>query len=88
VTVQTANGTADLSWIAPQTNEDGSPVNLTGFNIYKGSSAASLTKIASVGASTTTFTVNSLPAGTYYFAVTAVGGGESQKSNVESKTIY
>jgi hypothetical protein len=88
VTVQAANGTADLSWIAPQTNEDGSPVNLTGFNIYQGSSATSLSKIATVGASQTTYTANSLPAGTYYFAVTAVGGGESNKSNVESKTIF
>jgi hypothetical protein len=88
VTVEAANGTADLSWIAPQTNEDGSPVNLTGFNIYQGSSVTSLSKIATVGASTTTFTATNLPAGTQYFAVTAVGGGESQFSNVENKTIF
>jgi hypothetical protein len=90
VTVQAANGTADLSWIAPQTNEDGSPVTLTGFNIYQGSSATSLSKIATVGASTITFTATNLPAGTHFFAVTAVSdtGAESVFSNVESKTIF
>ncbi|MFQ5756754.1 MAG: fibronectin type III domain-containing protein [Acidiferrobacterales bacterium] len=88
VTVQAVNGTADLSWIPPTTNEDGSPVSLTGFNVYQGSSATSLSKIATVGATTTTYKVSNLPAGTHYFAVTAVGGGESQFSNVASKTIF
>ncbi len=88
VIVQNTTGTADLSWIPPTTNEDGSPLTLTGFNIYQGSSATSLSKIATVSVSQTTYTVNSLPAGTYYFAVTAVGAGESKKSNVESKTIF
>lgn len=88
VTVQAQTGTADLSWVPPTTNEDGSPATITAFNIYAGTSATSLLKIAIVDASQTTFTVNGLPVGTHYFAVTAVGGGESQFSNVESKTIF
>lgn len=90
VTVQAQTGTADLSWVPPTTNEDGSPATITAFNIYAGTSAGSLLKIATVGASQTTFTVNGLPAGTHYFAVTAVSdtGAESLFSNIESKTTF
>jgi hypothetical protein len=75
VTVQASNGTADLSWIAPTTNEDGSPLNLASFSIYHGTSPSNLQKIASVDI--------------HYFAVTAVSdvAKESALSNVESKTI-
>jgi trimeric autotransporter adhesin len=90
VTVLAANGTADLSWIAPTTNEDGSPLTLASFNVYKGTSPSNLQKITSVGAGQTAFTVTGLAAGTYYFAVTAVSntGAESTFSNVGNKTIF
>lgn len=90
VTVTAPNGTADLSWIAPTTNEDGSPLTVASFNIYMGSSPDSLKKIASVGAGQSTFTATGLAAGTHYFSVTAVSnpGAESTFSNIESKTIF
>jgi hypothetical protein len=92
VTVQgsTSNGTADLSWIAPTTNEDGSPLALASFNIYQGTSPSSLQKIDSVAAAQLTYTVNGLATGTHYFAVTAVSdtGAESTFSNVENKDIF
>jgi hypothetical protein len=90
VTVQAVSGTADLSWIAPTTNEDGSPLTLASFNIYSGTSPSTLQKIASVGSSQATFSVTGLAAGTYYFAVTAVSdtGAESTFSNIESKTVF
>jgi hypothetical protein len=88
VMVEAPSGTASLTWTPPSTNEDGTPVALTGFNIYAGSSATNLLKIGAVAASQTSFPVDYLSAGTYYFAVTAVGDtGESQFSNIESKTI-
>jgi hypothetical protein len=76
--------------MAPTTNEDGSPLTVASFNIYAGSSPASLQKIVSVGAGETTFTVTGLAAGTHYFAVTAVSttGAESTFSNIESKTSF
>jgi len=90
VTVLTPNGTADLSWVAPTTNEDGSPLALASFNIYRGASPSNLQKIGSVGAGQTTFTATGLAVGTHYFAVTAISdtGAESTFSNVESKTIF
>ncbi len=89
VTVQGATGTANLSWLPPVTNEDGTPVNLTGFKIYSGPSAGNLQQIATVGANETTYTAINLSSGTHYFAVTALGDiGDSAFSNIESKTIF
>ncbi|MEY4762398.1 MAG: hypothetical protein RLZZ200_2254 [Pseudomonadota bacterium] len=84
-------GSATLTWSAPSQNTDGSTlVDLTGYNVYYGTSPTSLTnKIVVANAGTTTYTVGSLPSGTYYFAVSAynVNGIESTPSNVGSKTI-
>jgi hypothetical protein len=89
IAVGGTGGTAELSWVPPTTNTDGSPVTLDSFNVYLGSSANSLEKIGSAGAAETTCSVVSLPVGTHHFAVTAVGtnGLESDFSNIETKTI-
>lgn len=87
---QVGTGTATLSWTPPSANEDGStPVNLNGFNVYLGNSQASLQPVANVSANATSYTVNSLPSGVFYFAITAVStsGMESVYSNVATKTI-
>jgi fibronectin type 3 domain-containing protein len=80
-----------LRWDAPTTNEDGSPVTLSGYKIYYGASSGSYTKstsVASTGATSVTYTL-SLSPGTYYFVVTAVStdGQESAYSNEASKTL-
>lgn len=84
-----ATGSAILSWTAPTTNEDGSALTLSGFNIYQGASSGNLQALATVDAVTLAYTVNNLASGMYYFAVTAVdvNGVESAYSNIESKTI-
>ena len=80
-----------LSWAAPTENTDGSALtNLAGFDIYYGSSAASLTQkisIASVGL--LTYVVPNLNSGTWYFEVVAVNaaGVQSGPSSVVSVTI-
>jgi hypothetical protein len=60
-----------------------------GFNVYTGISAESLQRAALVGAGEASYTVNHLPAGTIYFAVTAISsnGMESLYSNISSKTF-
>lgn len=86
-----ANGTATLSWSAPTDNSNGSPITgLAGYNIYYGTDPSNLTKSIDVsGASTTTYTVTGLTAGTYYFAVAAYNteGADSPLSNIGQKTI-
>lgn len=91
VSAPPAAGTATLSWVSPSQYTDGSPLpvgELSGFRIYKGTSASNLAVVAEVDSLTTSFAVQNLASGTHYFAVTALAGGaESAKSTVGSKTI-
>lgn len=86
-----AAGTATVSWEAPITNNDGTPLtDLAGYRIYYGSSPENLghsVQIKSIGLQT--YVVDDLQSGTWYFAVMAVAsnGSESNLSNIVSKTI-
>ena len=88
---QSANGSATVNWIPPTTNTDGSPLtDLTGYRIAYGQASNALNQSAPVsGATTTSFTVNNLVSGNWYFAVYAVNsqGAESDISNIGSKNI-
>jgi hypothetical protein len=89
--VQTSNGTAVVSWTPPTTNIDGTTLtDLNGFRIAYGNSSSNLDQSVSVtNAGLTSYTVNNLTSGQWYFAVFAVNsaGTESGISNVASKTI-
>jgi Putative Ig domain len=89
--LQNANGTATVNWTAPTTNTDGSSLtNLAGFRIAYGTSQTNLDRSVDIdNASLSTYTVNNLSSGTWYFAVYAVNssGVESDISNVGSKAI-
>jgi hypothetical protein len=91
VTPAARTGAVTLSWLAPTTNTNGSPVTqLSGYTIYYGTSPSALTQSVVVnGASSTGYEITGLAAGTWYFAVTAnaADGAESAMSNVSSDTI-
>jgi hypothetical protein len=84
-------GSATLSWSIPIQNTDDTPLtNLTGFRVYQGTSATSLSPVRTISSPTATSTViDNLGSGTHYFAVSAVttSGIESQLSAVGSKAI-
>ncbi len=88
---QTANGTAELQWTAPTRNTDGSALlDLAGFRVYYGTNANLLNQsVTLTGPSVTTYVVQNLTPGTWYFAVRAydTSGLESGYSNVGSKVI-
>jgi fibronectin type III domain protein len=88
---QAATGSAALNWAAPTTDTNGSPVTtLTGYTIFYGTSESAMTQWVSVsGASTTSYTVNGLASGTWYFAVAAdaADGTQSAMSDIGSKTF-
>jgi hypothetical protein len=91
ITVDTSPpGTATLVWTAPTQNTDGTPLtNLAGYHVHYGTDA-SLADTIDVGDPTaTTYVVDGLSAGTYYFAVSAYNsfGVEGARSNVASKTL-
>ena len=86
-----AGGAATISWEAPTTNTDGTPLtDLAGYRIYYGSSPDKLghsVQIKTIGLQT--YVIDDLQSGTWYFAVMAVAsdGSESGLSDIVSKTI-
>lgn len=92
ITVTAAgSGTASLSWMPPNSNTDGSALtNLAGFVVLYGNEANDLTHSISItNPSISTYVVESLTPGTWYFAVQAVNaaGVRSDASATASKTV-
>ena len=85
------SGSAALSWVAPTLRTDGTALNnLAGFRIYYGTVSGSYPNSISItNPKLGGYTVEALPAGTYYFVTTAFDayGNESAYSNPVSKTI-
>jgi hypothetical protein len=86
-----STGTATLSWAAPTTNTNGTPLtDLSGYYINYGTSASALTnEIKITSATTTSYEITNLATGTWYFTVNAYtsDGVESAASGIAEKTI-
>jgi hypothetical protein len=84
-------GAATISWTPPTQNSDGSTLtDLAGYRIVYGRSETVLDRSISVtNASLSTYVVENLSSGTWYFAVSTVNGQgvSSSPSNIASKTI-
>jgi hypothetical protein len=85
------SGSATLAWDAPTENVDGTPIEgLAGYRIHFGPSATELNQLIEVsGADSTTYVIDGLTSGTYYFAVSAYNsfGIEGALSNIASKSF-
>ncbi|HEY5807776.1 MAG TPA: fibronectin type III domain-containing protein, partial [Povalibacter sp.] len=78
------------SWVAPTENTDGTALTtLAGYRVLYGTSASALNQTVELAnPSLTSYVVDQLAPGTWYFAVKAyTSAGESAASNVASKTI-
>ena len=85
-------GSATVSWTPPTTRTDGSSLtgDLAGYTIWYGPAQNNYTQSVKVtNPGLTTYQIDNLAGGTYYFVVTAVdsSGVESQYSTAVSKTI-
>ena len=80
-----------MSWTAPTTNTDGSALtDLAGYRVVYGRAPTrSTSRLPVNNPGLTSYTVDNLSQGTWYFAVVAVNtaGIESDLSNVATKTI-
>ena len=88
---QASLGSATLSWVAPTTRVDGSPLgNLAGYRIRYGTAPGSYPNQLEIpNPGITSCVVENLPAGTYFFVAVAYdsAGLESESSAPVSKTI-
>jgi hypothetical protein len=89
--VAVTNGSATLSWTPPTQNTNGTPLtDLRGYKVYWGTTPGNYPSSVTLNnAGLTSYVVQNLVPGTYYFVVTAVNsvGAESSFSNSASKTI-
>ena len=87
----TTTGAATVNWHPPTQNTNGSTItNLAGYTIFYGTNKSDLTSSVKVtNPGLTSYVVENLAAGTYYFGVTAYNsaGGSSAVSSIVSKTI-
>src|SRR5687767_2087382 len=88
---QASLGSAMLSWVAPTTRVDGSPLgNLAGFRIRYGTAVGSYPNQLEIpNPGITSCVIENLPAGTYFFVAVAydAAGVKSERSAPVSKTI-
>jgi hypothetical protein len=86
-----AIGSATLSWVPPTKNTDGSAVtHLAGYYIYYGTRPTELNQVVQLkDPQVTSYEVNHLKPGTYYFSVVAYteSGAKGSSSPLVSKTI-
>ena len=88
---QGATPAVTLNWEPPTQNEDGTPIQgLKGFTIHYGTASKSYTQQIPVdNPGATSYVVEQLPKGTYYFAMTAtsIDGAESALSEEVTATL-
>jgi hypothetical protein len=88
---QSANGSATVSWTPPTTRTDGSPLtDLAGFTLRYGNSAGNYPNTINISnPGVTTYRVENLARGTYYFVIAAYDSNdlESSYTNPLSATI-
>ena len=86
-----SSGAATVSWTLPTLNTNGTALtNLAGVRLFYGTSSSSLTQQVQLpGTSTTTYTIDNLAAGTWYFGAAAYNsaGMQSAMSAIVSKAV-
>jgi hypothetical protein len=86
-----ASSAVTLGWVAPTENSNGTPITaLAGYKIHYGTTSQDYTQVVSIAnPSLSRYVLDSLPSGTYYFAITAYNsqGMESALSGEISATL-
>jgi hypothetical protein len=89
--VQSASGSATVSWLPPTVRTDGTALtNLAGYEIRYGTNSATLDRsLILTNPGLTRYVIEGLTSGTWYFGVVAFDGSglRSTVSNVRSKAV-
>lgn len=82
-------GSSTITWKAPTTNTDSSPLtDLKGFIIVHGLTETTMDKPVDIGPALTSYTITDLPAGIHWFGIQAYNSTGTRSSRaVASKTI-
>ena len=90
-TTPASSANVTFGWQAPTENSNGTPItNLAGYKIHYGTASQQYTQVVEVSnPSLSRYVMDSLPSGTYYFAITAYNaqGIESALSGEVSTTL-
>ncbi len=87
---QPVTGSATLSWQSPSLNTDGSALtSISGYRIYYGRNSSNLEQVITVSSGITTYVIDNLEQGTWYFAIAAIDGEdvEGDHTDMVNKTI-
>jgi hypothetical protein len=86
-----SSSSVTFNWVAPTENSNGSPLtNLAGYKIHYGTTSEDYTEVVALNnPSLSRYVLDTLPKGTYYFAITAYNsaGVESNLSGEISATL-
>jgi hypothetical protein len=85
-----ATGTATVTWHPPTANTNGTAIsNLAGYTVYYGTSQSSYSSVKVANPGLTSYTIDNLSPGTYYFTVAAynTAGMTSTNGPIASKTV-
>ena len=89
--VEQTSGSVTLAWEPPTSNTDGSTLtNLAGYRIHYGTESGEYDQMVDIdSAGITSYVIENLSPGTYYFAISAVAtnGAEGEPSREASKEI-
>ena len=69
----TSSSVVTLGWVAPTQNSNGTPItDLAGYKIHYGTASQDYTQVVSItNPSLSRYVLDSLPSGTYYFAISS-----------------
>jgi len=89
VTITQSTRSVNVSWTAPTTRSDGSPLNdLDGFRIYYGTTSGNYTQTVTVNdENATSYVISGLTPGTYYFAVTAFDSANNESTHSTEASV-